>query len=710
MIILLLFVFILSINSISASDDSDELTNASTFADLESDISAADDNINLTKSYAFDNSTDANFTDGVRISKNLTVVGKNNTYIDASHKARAFIISPNCSVTLKDLTFKNGYSQSNGGAINLGTNSTLTIINCTFINNKVYNSNGGAIAASKFTDITIINSRFSNNTSIRVSDLEWKQFKQGMGSAICVTIGSFLRLIDSNFTCNDAYLTTILLVSYDDVDYNMSDLYVKNCLFENNTSQSSGVIYLDELGRGEIHDSVFRNNHVTGSGGTLVLDACISALVKNSSFESNTAVKGGAIQIKVFEYDYRSNVTLTQCNFTKNSATEQGGAVYSKYGLTKISECTFNDNYCTKGGAIYAKFATLKISNSIFNRNTADYGGGLFLRTDNNYITTSIFRDNKASQKGGAIYDKEENLVSSSQCNYISNTAPKGADVYGVFTFQSSQTSSYYDDVQLTIRLASPWNMPLSQKVKLTFTGAKTYKTGWYTTDSNGILSLKVPKYMDVGSYTLKITLQNGVSYTSPTIIVKKAPAAVTLKKVTKCKYGKHLRFYVKNTKTNKVIANAKINIKVYTGKKYVTYQRTSDANGLVDFDTSGLSVGSHIVKISSQNNNVKFSKNQYTFKIKKSKAVIKAPKKVKRPSKIRVVIKNKVNNNPIGKTTFKIKMSSKKHSLTVYRMTNAKGVLKIKTKNLYRAKYNVKISLNNPYYKTANRFSIKIR
>lgn len=67
--------------------------------------------------------------------------------------------------------------------------------------------------------------------------------------------------------------------------------------------------------------------------------------------------------------------------------------------------------------------------------------------------------------------------VSSSGCIYINNNAPKGPDVYGVFFAKITKIVSYFNDVRITIKLTSPWNMPLSQYVKLTFKGSKTYKT-----------------------------------------------------------------------------------------------------------------------------------------------------------------------------------------------------------------------------------------
>lgn len=717
-IVSFIILILLSVNSISAENNTDllnsnyEIETFNTYAELSEKINDKQDydSINLTECYRFDEEHDSDLIDGIYISKNITITGYNNASIDGNNKARALFIDYNCNVTLKNLIFKNGFSKSDGGAILLKTNSTLTLINCTFINNKVYNSNGGAIAIYKNTTLNIYDSTFTKNTAIRVSDLEWKQFKRGMGSSIASSVGAYVNLQNTRFIDNHGYLTTVLVVSYDDVDYRVSTLIVNRCLFENNTSNSSGVIYLDELGQGEIRNSIFRNNYVSASGGTIVLDACHSAVVDNCSFESNRAVKGGAIQIKVFEYDYRSNVTLINCNFTNNRASEQGGAVYSKYGLTKIYNCNFEDNYCDKGGAIYAKFATLTISDSSFKGNSAQYGGALFLRTDRNYIDDSVFKSNKASVKGGAVYSKMEG-VSSSNCQYSANQAPKGNNVYGVFYAQVTQIGSKFSDVQLKIKLSSPWKMPLSQKIKLTFKGSKTYKTGWIKTDSNGYLYYNVPLNLDVGKYSLTITVESGVCYANPTVNVVKAPAKLVIKKCTaRYQSDKSFKFYVKNSKTGKMIRNAKFNLKAYTGKYYYVFKVKSDSNGLVKFDTSKLSVGKHKIMITSQNKNIKLSKTQSSITIKKAKAKLVAPKIVKRHSKLKVEVKNKASGKAISKTKFNVKISHGKSYKIVKVKTNSKGIFKISTKSLSKKSYKCTVTLKNNEYSIKNRFSFKIK
>ena len=207
LIILIILCILLTVTSINAADsvNQDNLTTTQDdqvkyFEDLDNQIKNTPDgsDLNLTDNYKYSYAFDNSFKDGVVISKSITING-NNKYIDGSNLARGLTINYNCNVVIKDLTFKNCFSNDNGGGILLGTKSNLTLYNCKFYNNNVFNANGGAICCEKQTNIDIYNSEFNNNAAIRQSDLEWSKFKKGMGSAICVSLGSTFKMHNSNF-------------------------------------------------------------------------------------------------------------------------------------------------------------------------------------------------------------------------------------------------------------------------------------------------------------------------------------------------------------------------------------------------------------------------------------------------------------------------------------------------------------------------------
>ena len=670
----------------------ENITSEKTYDDLDEMINrmpAQLDVIYLNESYKFNESSDSGYKEGIYISGERTIIGVNNSYIDGNNLASGFYVYGGATLTLENLTFKNCYLKgfNGGGVISLDSSCKLILKNCTFINNGVHNSNGGVINAHEYTSVEIYNCTFTSNTATRDSGVTEKS-KGAMGSAVYVWVGSTLTICDSVFTGNTGRLATVLLVSNSE-DYGRADsrLYIKNCTFENNTStESNGVVYLDELGNGEIIDSVFRNNKALLDGGALVLDAPTSAKVTNCIFEKNSGEKSGAIQIKEFE-GYTSTVQISGCNFTDNQATMYGGAIYiARNAKTKISNCRFTENSVNnkeadrnRGGAIFAMEGELEVYNSNFNKHSEYNGGAIFVRdevkfivkdsnfqdnhavnlggaiyiidstaeisnsnfTENSakesggavYVTdskikvdNSVFTSNTASQRGGAIYSKIKNPTSSN-CKYIGNSAPNGPNVYGSYLAEISQTNCYFGSGKLTVKLTSPWNMPLSQKIKVEFTGKKTFRSLWVKTNSKGIATVDIPDSVVVGSYSIGLLMENGVGYVKSFKITDK-----TVK-----------------SKSGKVIIN-------------------------------------------------------------QAKAKIKYPKTAKKSSGIKITLKYKNGGNPIKKTKFTVKISNGKKTITQKLTTNGKGILKIDAKKLKKGIHKGSIILKNKNLNVNNKFKVKIK
>ena len=451
--VLLLLFILLTVTVIHADDtnninfktnnSTDDVEISNTYSDLQNKINNGDSNLNLTQNYKFDSEIDANLIDGVRISRSMNIVGKSDIYIDGANTARGLYIGSNCNVVLENLVFKNGYVTGNGGGVYLSSNSNLTLINCVFENNYAYNCDGAAVNANSETNLEIRNCEFINNTCVRESDLEWSQFKCGMGSGVCIDIGSTLKVYNSIFKQNIAHMATILVISYDDKNYKLSKLFMDNCSFESNCVKDCGIIYLDEMGQGEIHNSTFKKNNITHYGGILELDACLSALVKNCQFlENNGHI--GAIHVKVFNDNYISNVSVQDCNFTKNKASVSGGGIYSNSGNVSVINCIFNQNSASeKAGAIYSKKSTMNIVNCYFNQNSAsEKGGSIYSNTATMNIFNSNFNQNIAQDKGGGVCAFYSDLHVS-QSNFNQNTAPdKGGAIYsntGLISVDKSQ-------------------------------------------------------------------------------------------------------------------------------------------------------------------------------------------------------------------------------------------------------------------------------
>lgn len=622
-ICVVLFIF-LSIASVSAENATDANSTVKTYSDLNTQISeiTEGDTLNLTDDYKFSNGTDDDFIEGINISKSMTIKGKDDySYIDGSHLARGLFIQSNCNVVLQNLIIKNGYSINSGAGIYVDDNSNLTLINCILQSNKVYNSDGGGICAQSYTNVHVYNTIFDNNTSIRESDLEWSQFKAGMGAAIIARIGSTLELYESVFRNNDAYLAVILVVSYNDVKYKMSNLRVKGSLFEDNIVYNCGIIYQDELGYGEIEDSIFRGNLNTHSGGVLELDACIDCTVKNCTFENNYGTSGGAIKVKVFNTKYFSHVSIVDCDFNYNHAKNYGGAIYSDYGLLKITNCNFNRNVAGKhggaiytshgevdikncdfsknsavsfGGALYAHNDPVKITDCKFIQNSAKNGGGIYLLSEDSTISASSFSKNSADSKGGAIFANVETFKTS-KLSYSKNTAKYASKVYGLFKVKVYQYTYTTKSVKLKLKITSPWGMSLSQRVKVKLTGAKSFTSKWLKTDSKGVVSVIVPFNVNIKKYKITVSFDEGVASVTSWSKIKDKAKIVYSKNVKK---PSKIKLTIKNKATKKLIKKTKFKVKVYTGKKYKTYKIKTNSKGVLKIATSKLKRGKHKIVI----------------------------------------------------------------------------------------------------------------
>ena len=701
----LVFIFILlfilfSVCSVYAEN--------STFSQFSDEISnGTQQTLNLTNDYKFDNNFDLNFTDGVGISKNITIEG-NGHIIDGSNQARGLYINSNCNVVLDNITFSNCFSNASGGAIFLSPHSNLTLKNCIFKSNSVYNSNGGAVIGQSSTNINVFNCIFDNNTCIRESNLEWVKFKAGMGGAFLVSMDSNLEIYDSTFKNNYGHVSIILVISFDEGDnFKQSTFLAKNCLFENNTSPSHTAIYIDERGKGEISDCVFKNNHVTYMGGTITLESTAYTLIRNCSFEENHVVKGGALNIVPFA-DYQSTVDIIDCSFLNNYASVNGGAIYANNVKLTVANSTFYNNRAGKnGGAMFLYLGSCDFSNLNFYNNQAVTGGALYIIKNQISLKEGVFYQNRASKNGGAIYDNNARVYSLNN-RFISNSADKGSEVYGDFHVHITQTGSYYNNVNLKIKVTSPWKLSNPQKIKIQFSGPQKYATKWTNAPSDKEFSFKVPKNLKPGTYDLKVWMDCGIcSYNMIKVKVVKAPVKLFAKRIiTQYESSKLFKATAKNSKTGKAVSGINFKLKVFTGRKSKVYNVKSDKNGLIKFDTSKLGVGKHVIEISAGDKNVKISKKAKSeIIIKKASARINAPKTVKKHSKLEIKILNKISKKPIKNTRFNVKINYK----TFNAKTTFKGVLKISSKNLDIGKNNVNVMLRNKNFNINKMCHVKL-
>ena len=243
------------------------------------------------------------------------VIDGQNHLIDADEKVSIFKIDAK-KVTIKNLVFKNAFSQMGGAISNIGD---VKFENCKFCNNAASELGGAIINDEK---MIISDCEFENNSS------------GGVGGAIAATFTSDLQIIKSKFTKNSVNF----------------DIYCPGIILPSDAQGFGGAIYNN--GKLDISESEFMENNCGKNGGAMIVlpDSVIS--IKKSLFKDNHAkVDGGVIHTM-------GDINISDTEFTGNSADGSAGVFdATKSSKLKISNSKFENNTAEKGNVIVNKFS-----------------------------------------------------------------------------------------------------------------------------------------------------------------------------------------------------------------------------------------------------------------------------------------------------------------------------------------------------------------
>ena len=308
---------------------------------------------------------------------NSSVTGE--TIIDAQGLSIIFAAdngtsNPGLFVNFYGITFKNGNNINGSGTGNTGPGGgaiwsngfTLTIDNCTFINNTA--NQGGAVYQQGQANSFIYNSIFVNNNATNRTTINETTANRNGG-------GAFLVAGQGNST-------------------------VANCTFINNDAISGGAIIRDGTGVLNVYNSTFINNTADFAGGAISLanNANNPSSITNSSFYNNTGEFGGAIFTVI-------PLQITSCDFVNNNATT-GASIY------KNSENNLTVNY----SRFYNNTGPFEIYNNGTNPNntsTADFNwwganytaNKTFNVTVNNYYVAMLNGSNETTVGDNYVYN-----------------------------------------------------------------------------------------------------------------------------------------------------------------------------------------------------------------------------------------------------------------------------------------------------------------
>jgi hypothetical protein len=189
---------------------------------------------------------------------------------------------------------------------------------------------------------------------------------------------------------------------------------------------------------GEGPNTILAGFTITGGsaaygGGMSCVDS--SPTVTDCNFTGNTASSGGGMH-----NNNNSSPSVTDCDFTNNTATNLGGGILNYSGSNPIvTNCTFNDNSAeTRGGGMCNEnYSDPCLTNCTFTGNFAAWGGGMCNYIDcQPTVANCTFNYNMAGSNGGGMYNRDYSSPTVINCTFAGNTATYGSG--GMYNYISS--------------------------------------------------------------------------------------------------------------------------------------------------------------------------------------------------------------------------------------------------------------------------------
>ncbi len=343
-------------------------------------------------------------------------------------------INNNAYPSHKCLFTGNSNPNGSGGAVYIGPAGSANIQNCIFGGNSA-DGDGGALKSE--SGITMQSCSFSGNTA---------QYGYG-GAADVYTSGAPLPLGITVNNCSFSKNQALIGGGFSSENFKAT---FTSCYFIGNTAERSGGL---DLVNGDVTitgGSVVKDNVATGGNGGGLDCQYTTANISHSTFAGNLAIGfspsggcGGAIYFDGLATSATTHLVFN-CLMTGNSATVDGGAIYSYNAVPVIKNCTFDNDFAGGcGGAIFSDWDSLpQITNCIFRECSShaiheeDYGGDA-------HATYCLFFNNP----DGDYYDLGTRLV------YTGSTGPhpvgsipggSNTNLYGDPLFVNGDLGGYY--------------------------------------------------------------------------------------------------------------------------------------------------------------------------------------------------------------------------------------------------------------------------
>ncbi len=310
--------------------------------------------------------------------------------------------------------FDGNIADNHGGGLYHATGSAVTVVDCTFANNRAETGGGQYV-----TDAAPIVERTMHCLNFA-----------GTGGGLYAA-DSLVLLNECSWLENDAPLgdggAGVWLAG--------GEATVADNVFLDNVGFNGAGLYLGHAIQAEVRDCLFRNNQAINDNGGGISNADCDPLIERCLFEDNGAstnsdnpfVSGGAIA------NYLSAPIIRDCVFRRNSSTYVGGAIYCEGPSTPsgnyalIDSCVFEDNRAEDGGAIQNFYSSPVIVNSVFAHNV-------------------VASDRPFSRNGGAIMNNYDCFPTIRFCTFVANSGLAGGAIMNATSFPVIENSIFWDN------------------------------------------------------------------------------------------------------------------------------------------------------------------------------------------------------------------------------------------------------------------------
>ncbi|UCD30563.1 MAG: right-handed parallel beta-helix repeat-containing protein, partial [Planctomycetota bacterium] len=159
------------------------------------------------------------------------------------------------------------------------------------------------------------------------------------------------------------------------------------------------------------------------NGGGILLDAS-SLTISNCTFSYNSASDNGGSAF----IDNGSELIIVNCRLTENVADRGGGIGSNNQSILTLTDCTIINNSAKFGGGIYnAIDSNAELTNCVFIGNISNaIGGGMCnFRTSTAALTNCLFSGNSTGSRGGGMCSVSKSNPTITNCTFSSNSADR---------------------------------------------------------------------------------------------------------------------------------------------------------------------------------------------------------------------------------------------------------------------------------------------